>query len=71
MPDPSGRSSRPMNSPIGPNQNLPTPDPEKSAMPPVLLDSSFLIDLEREIAAGVAGPAIKWLRQSRGIEHAH
>jgi len=57
-----------MNSPIGPNQNLPTPDLRKAAMPPVLLDSSFLIDLEREIAAGVAGPAIKWLRQSRGIE---
>jgi predicted nucleic acid-binding protein len=33
---------------------------------PVLLDSSFLIDLEREIEAGVAGPAMAWLRGNRG-----
>jgi predicted nucleic acid-binding protein len=32
---------------------------------PVLLDSSFLIDLEREVEAGVAGPAIAWLRKNR------
>ncbi len=34
-------------------------------MAPVLLDSSFLIDLERETEAGVAGPAMEWLRQNR------
>lgn len=34
-------------------------------MAPVLLDSSFLIDLEREIEAGAAGPAIAWLRKNR------
>ena len=34
-------------------------------MSPTLLDSSFLIDLEREIEAGQAGPAIKWLRTKR------
>jgi predicted nucleic acid-binding protein len=32
---------------------------------PVLLDSSFLIDLEREIESGVAGPAMEWLHQNR------
>jgi len=32
---------------------------------PVLLDSSFLIDLEREIETGVAGPAMAWLRKNR------
>lgn len=32
----------------------------------MLLDSSFLIELEREIEAGIAGPAMAWLRQSRG-----
>lgn len=37
-------------------------------MAPVLLDSSFLIDLEREIEAGVAGPAMAWLRQNRRRE---
>ena len=37
-------------------------------MAPVLLDASFLIDLERVIEAGVAGPAMAWLRQNRGIE---
>jgi predicted nucleic acid-binding protein len=31
----------------------------------VLLDSSFLIDLEREIESGSAGPAIGWLRRNR------
>jgi predicted nucleic acid-binding protein len=31
----------------------------------VLLDSSFLIDLEREVESGVAGPAMEWLRKSR------
>ena len=35
-------------------------------MEPVLLDSSFLIDLEREIEAGIAGPAMAWLRRNRG-----
>lgn len=35
-------------------------------MGPVLLDSSFLIDLERELTAGVAGPAMAWLRAQRG-----
>ena len=34
-------------------------------MVPALLDSSFLIDLEREIESGVAGPALAWLRQNR------
>ena len=36
-------------------------------MAPVLLDSSFLIDLEREIAAGIAGPAMEWLRKNRSL----
>jgi len=36
-----------------------------SAVGPVLLDASFLIDLEREIEQGVAGPAIEWLRKMR------
>jgi predicted nucleic acid-binding protein len=40
---------------------------ERHAVAPVLLDSSFLIDLEREINAGVAGPAMAWLRQNRGL----
>ena len=35
-------------------------------MSAVLLDSSFLIDLEREIASGSAGPAMAWLRRNRG-----
>jgi predicted nucleic acid-binding protein len=34
---------------------------------PVLLDSSFLIDLEREIEAGLAGPAVEWLRKNRSL----
>ena len=34
-------------------------------MAAVLLDSSFLIDLEREIDSGVAGPAVGWLRKNR------
>jgi predicted nucleic acid-binding protein len=38
---------------------------ERLAVAPVLLDSSFLIDLEREIEAGVAGPAMAWLRGNR------
>lgn len=36
-------------------------------MAAVLLDSSFLIDLEREVSAGVAGPAMAWLRRNRGV----
>lgn len=35
-------------------------------MASVLLDASFLIDLEREIEAGAAGPAMGWLRRNRG-----
>ncbi len=35
-------------------------------MHPVLLDSSFLIDLERELDAGTPGRAIEWLRSERG-----
>ena len=35
-------------------------------MHPVLLDSSFLIALEREIEAGLAGPAMAWLRHEKG-----
>ena len=34
-------------------------------MVPALLDSSFLIDLEREIESGIAGPALAWLRKNR------
>lgn len=34
-------------------------------MDPVLLDSSFLIDLEREIDSGVAGRAFAWLRKQK------
>jgi hypothetical protein len=33
-------------------------------VPPALLDSSFLIALEREIASGRAGPALHWLRRN-------
>jgi predicted nucleic acid-binding protein len=34
---------------------------------PVLLDASFLIDLEREIESGRAGPAMAWLRANRSL----
>ena len=34
--------------------------------PPVLLDASFLIDLERETATGVPGPARRFLPTLRG-----
>ena len=37
------------------------------AVPPALLDASFLIDLEREIESGEAGPAMAWLRRNRGM----
>ena len=36
-------------------------------MVPALLDSSFLIDLEREIESGAAGPAVAWLRKNRTL----
>ena len=36
-------------------------------MVPALLASSFLIDLEREIESGVAGPALAWLRKNRSL----
>lgn len=36
-------------------------------MSPALLDSSFLIALEREIESGRAGPAVAWLRHNRGL----
>ena len=36
-------------------------------MAPVLLDSSFLIDLEHEVNSGTAGPAMAWLRKIRGL----
>lgn len=32
--------------------------------PPCLLDSSFVIDLLNEVADGVAGPAMAWLRRN-------
>jgi predicted nucleic acid-binding protein len=38
---------------------------KRAALPPVLLDSSFLIALEREIEAGRTGPAMRWLRAAR------
>lgn len=38
-------------------------------MAAVLLDSSFLIDLEREIDSGTAGPALAWLRKQRDSKH--
>ena len=41
--------------------------PERNAVVPALLDSSFLIELEREIASGAAGPAMAWLRKNRSI----
>ena len=40
---------------------------ERIAVVPALLDSSFLIDLEREIESGVAGPALAWLRKNRTL----
>jgi predicted nucleic acid-binding protein len=33
----------------------------------VLLDASFLIDLEREIVAGQPGAALEWLRRNRNL----
>lgn len=36
-------------------------------MSPTLLDSSFLIALEREIESGRAGSAMQWLRRHRGL----
>ena len=36
-------------------------------MSPTLLDSSFLIALEREIESGRVGPAMHWLRRHRGL----
>jgi predicted nucleic acid-binding protein len=36
-------------------------------MLPALLDSSFLIDLERETESGVPGAAVAWLRKNRGL----
>lgn len=36
-------------------------------MSPALLDSSFLIALEREIDSGRVGPAMQWLRRNRGL----
>jgi predicted nucleic acid-binding protein len=38
-----------------------------AAVPPALLDSSFLIDLEREIDSGRPGPALQWLRRNRAL----
>ena len=35
---------------------------------PHLLDSSFVIDLLNELAAGVAGPASRWVRKNPGID---
>lgn len=35
-------------------------------MRPTLLDSSFLIALEREMESGCSGSAMAWLRQARG-----
>lgn len=35
-------------------------------MLPALLDASFLIELEREIETGRAGPAMAWLYHQRG-----
>jgi len=42
----------------------------KKIMPPALLDASFLIELERELEAGVAGVAMAWLRKKRGSANA-
>jgi predicted nucleic acid-binding protein len=36
-------------------------------MAPVLLDASFLIELEREIESGRSGPAMAWLRRNRSM----
>ncbi len=44
---------------------------ERRVVAPALLDSSFLIDLEREIDAGVAGPAMAWLRKNRSGTQRH
>jgi len=60
------RSSQPMNSRIGPMRSWQGIPRERSAVSPTLLDSSFLIDLEHEIDSGDPGPAIEWLRKSRG-----
>ena len=38
---------------------------ERLVVSPTLLDSSFLIDLEREVESGQAGAAINWLRRNR------
>ena len=39
----------------------------RAAVSPALLDSSFLIALEREIESSRVGPAMQWLRHSRGL----
>ena len=36
-------------------------------MAPALLDSSFLIELQREIVGGRPGPAVDWLRRNRAL----
>ena len=41
---------------------------ERAVVAAVLLDSSFLIDLEREIESGTPGPAVAWLRKSREVK---
>jgi predicted nucleic acid-binding protein len=44
----------------------PRADPEATVNRPALLDSSYLIDLERETAAGDVGPARRFLPSLRG-----
>jgi predicted nucleic acid-binding protein len=64
---PSEKSLPHTSSPIGLNLSWPRTQEEGLAVPPALLDSSFLIDLEREIAAGQTGPAVSWLRRNRRL----
>jgi predicted nucleic acid-binding protein len=59
------RLSQPTNSRTGLRRNWQSVPEERAAVSPTLLDSSFLIDLEREIESGQAGPAISWLRRNR------
>src|SRR5436309_287846 len=42
------------------------PDPKKTVSRPVLLDTSFLVVLERETARGDKGPARQFLPSLRG-----
>jgi len=63
----SAESSPPTSSPIGLSPNWPRTQRERLAVARTLLDSSFLIELEREIVTGRPGPAVNRLRRIRAL----